>query len=277
MLLEGGLTHLVLLIISKDQFYHVIVGNRGMLSREEASKLLDDSLLPKAEYGNRHTLSRDAQGVPEGRLILGSDPVLALTYGEFPHASLDELLDFACRHLPSKNEKYLNVVDLGSGYGRLCLYMALTRRNWRVTGIEISDILHREATATMQKCEKEGWLVPHGEATLQQYDDRSSALSLLQGPAEAHRDVLCQADLIFAYSTAFDASGFSEVTGTMILSEEWNQLLSATCQEGCVVVTTDRALDPFFCWKRLGRLDVDNPEVGGSVGYIQQLVKDTTL
>jgi hypothetical protein len=57
------------------------------------------------------------------------------------------------------------------------------------------------------------------------------------------------------------------------LSDEWNRLFSESCKPGCVVVTTDRALDPRYGWKVLDRLDVANPEVFESTGFVQILEK----
>ena len=80
-----------------------------------------------------------------------------------------------------------------------------------------------------------------------------------------------QADVIFAYSTVWDNIGFVPEIGAMVLSHEWNQLLSSSCSPGTVAITTDRALDPNFGWKLVDRLDVDNREVFGSTAYIHVL------
>ena len=57
----------------------------------------------------------------------------------------------------------------------------------------------------------------------------------------------------------------------MNLDRQWSELLANSCRKGCVVITTDRALDPQHGWELLDRLDVDNREVMGSTGYIQVL------
>jgi len=252
----------------------------AVLSRQDAAALLDNALLPKREYGRRAELGRDAQNVSDGQLLSGFDPVLALTYGEFPLASVDSLLDCAskyCNNNGDDGERHLNVVDLGSGCGRVCLYLALSRRNWSVTGIEISDSLHRESAAALARARDDARLEIGGDTEGGTDDGGSScsALAFLHGPADAFRDsaALRDADLIFCYSTAWRTSHFSQQIGAMILDDYWNQLLSSpSCKEGCVVVTTDRALDPSRGWILLDKLDVDNPEVGGSsTGYVQQL------
>lgn len=76
---------------------------------------------------------------------------------------------------------------------------------------------------------------------------------------------------VFAYSTAWETNGFSEQLGAMIIGQEWSGLLALSCPNGCVVVTTDRALDPHYGWHLVERLDVDNREVMGSTGYVQVL------
>lgn len=249
-------------------------------SREQAACYLDQELMPIQDYGRRQTLGRDAQNLPD--LVVGSDPALSFTYGEFPLESLDLLLDtaFSSMHPVPAHDKNLNVrvVDLGSGCGRLCFYMALTRQNWDITGIEISKILHKEAKATMHVAQDKGWFVPiryddDEPVQSKQYQHNAattaSHLSFLQGAADEYQDAIRQADIIFCYSTAWESTGFSAETGAMILSEEWNELLSSACRDHCIVITTDRALDPNR-WQLLEKVDVTNSEVGGSTGYIQR-------
>lgn len=246
------------------------------LSREQAVQVLDRDILPATEYGKRIQAGRDAQGILPGQAISALDPVLSKTYGEFPLESLDILIDAAIPHLQQTNGKSLQFVDVGSGCGRLCLYTALTRgdtasssKPWKVQGIEIYDILHQEATRARDAGFEKGWF-----QEVQGDDDTAvtNSLSLHLGPAEDFSDsILKHADLIFAYSTTWVDSGFSPNISAMILSDEWNRLFSDSCKTGCVVVTTDRALDPRFGWKLLDRLDVANPEVMESTGFIQKL------
>ena len=63
----------------------------------------------------------------------------------------------------------------------------------------------------------------------------------------------------------------------MILSSKWSSTLASTCPEGCVAITTDRALDPDYGWKLLDRMEVENPSVWGSVGYISMLEEKKSL
>jgi SAM-dependent methyltransferase len=248
------------------------VSNR--LSRKQAVQVLNRDILPATEYGKRIQAGRDAQGIVAGQAVASDDPVLAKTYGEFPLESFDLLIDAAIEHLPQTSGNSVQFVDVGSGCGRLCLYTALTRgdkasnpKPWKVQGIEIYDILHEEATRARDAGFEKGWLQePQGDD-----DDTAVAnsLSLHLGPAEDFSNsILKNADLIFAYCTTWTNSGFSPDISAMILSDEWNRLFSDSCKPGCVVVTTDRALDP-RSWKILERLDVVNQEVMESTGFVQ--------
>ena len=58
-----------------------------------------------------------------------------------------------------------------------------------------------------------------------------------------------------------------------MLSPKWSETLALLCPDGCVAVTTDRALDPENGWRLLDRMDGENPSVWGSVGYISKLEK----
>ena len=58
------------------------------------------------------------------------------------------------------------------------------------------------------------------------------------------------------------------VIGLDNLVEEWSELLADSCKFGTVVVTTDRALNPVNGWVLKNRLDVENPSLLGSTGYI---------
>ena len=59
----------------------------------------------------------------------------------------------------------------------------------------------------------------------------------------------------------------------MILHEKWSQSLANACSNGCVAVTTDQSLNPIHGWKLIDRLEVENPSVWGSTGYISILEK----
>jgi len=190
---------------------------------------------------------------------------LAFTYGEFPLSSLDILVDTATQYITSggrKPEEPLNILDVGSGCGRCCLYLALTRQSCTVTGIEISDLLHKEADRMITIAEQQGYLASTSVT-------KGNQLLLFQGSAEEHSKYLNICDILFCYSTTWDTSDFSVDLGAMVLSDEWNQLFSTCCRSGTIAITTDRALDPTQ-WNLLHSIEVENPEVGGSMGYIQR-------
>lgn len=236
------------------------------LSRQEGQTLMDSTLLPSTEYGNRIESGGYAQGLPTSVAVSPNDPRMFLTYGEFPLFSLDELLDLA---LPLVSGTCIRMLDVGSGCGRLALYVALTRgtpeQPWQVHGIEISPILHQKALQALAKGYRGGSFTDYQEK------GAMNSVHLHVGAAEEWTEVLQCTDLVFLYSTAFPTSGFSEELGAMILGQEWSGLLSKKCPTGCVAVTTDRALDPNDGWNLVDRLDVENHEVMGSTGYIHVL------
>jgi hypothetical protein len=254
------------------------------LSKKGAQFVLDHQLLPVSQYGNRISLGLQSQGLPIGRIALDAhDPVLSETYGEFPLPSLDTLLDRAVERLTVSTSPNLSsnnpltVVDLGSGCGRVALYLALSRRNWRVHGIEMSSIYHQAAAEACARAMDLGYLRDTSDQKSQASGcepppEPSSTVFLHNGAANQYKDLFHRADLIFCYSTAFDSGGFSEGASALLLGREWSELLASSCRDGCVCITTDKALDPTLGWSILHRIDVPNGEVCGSTGYIQRLL-----
>uniref|UniRef100_A0A7S4MCR6 DOT1 domain-containing protein n=1 Tax=Odontella aurita TaxID=265563 RepID=A0A7S4MCR6_9STRA len=245
------------------------------ISRADAESIVDDLLFPAREHARRLGLGRDAQNLDPGTMVGANDPRMAFTYGEFPLQSCDSLLDIAIRMQkePSKGRKKL--VDLGSGAGRLVLYLALTRGEYDVHGIEISDILHDAAIEFLERGKDAGIFSTEPDTV-----STPRKVQFHCGPANSMQDVLANADVIFAYSTVWPTSksedsvdGFSVELGALILGEEWSKMLAEYCRSGCAVVTTDRALDPSYGWELVDRQDVENPEVFGSTGYIHILRK----
>lgn len=243
-------------------------------TREDAQSILDDKLMPRKDYGERIGWGRDAQSFDETTGPLNpSDPRLSQTYGEFPLRSMDELIDRGLEHLPAskRNAKKLSLLDIGSGCGRLVFYSAMVRGSneepsWDVHGIEISDELHNRALDFLKAGAKMNLMTTEEPSSC-----HSNMLTLNCGPAEEHKDLLEKADIVFSYSTTFPAKAFSPEVSALLLDPEWSELLGSTCSAGCVAITTDRALDPAYSWELLDRLDVENPEVYGTTGYIHIL------
>jgi hypothetical protein len=246
------------------------------LSRTDAADILDTILLPKSSFGSRLRVSGAAGNNHREAVALScQDPSLQLGYGEFPLGSLDALIDAAIPHCCRRKDSTLNFVDLGSGSGRLCLYTALTGPGWNVHGIEVVEPLHELALAASQTAVQKGMLLGKDD------DDTAdthiilgkskSTLTFLLGPANYYIPILQKADLVFGYSTAWDYSSFSPEIRSVILSDEWNQLLQH-CRPGTLVITTDRSCDPSYGWSMLEVVEVDNPEVAGSIGYVQRRV-----
>lgn len=271
---------IMLLAVTEPSSLHIHCQTTTILSRSEAKNVLNNYVLPESQYGSRIALGTKAQNLNDERGVLTSnDPVLFETYGEFPLESLDVLLDRAETFLPTNDER--TVVDLGSGCGRLALYMALSRRPlWNVHGIEISPTFHREATEAVDRGAEGGWLEvlrrskeSSGLLSLPETptDGDSNLLSLHLGPAAEYARLLQKSDIIFCYSTAFESSGFSEQVSALLLGHGWNELLTKNCHENAICITTDKALNPAYGWSIVDRIDVSNPEVFESTGYIQRL------
>jgi hypothetical protein len=267
------------------------------LSRSQASKIMDETILPQADYGSRLGVGGDAQGLTDQAggavgAVSAQDPRLAFTYGEFPLTSLDALLDRAETYCGSNHDMYkgqyddptrtrrrLRFVDVGSGCGRLCLYVGLTRPNWDVSGIECAPLLHQQAVLATERAIQAGYMRALEEDPARPSYGASKLSSVVHFHCAMAGDassVLSKADIVFAYSTTWESSGFSTASSSMLLSEPWQQLFTASCMPGCVVITTDRSLDASTTvatsWEMLEQVDVGNPEVGGSAGYIQQRV-----
>lgn len=152
-------------------------------------------------------------------------------------------------------------------HGLQCMFLHYVKFLISITSIEISELLHSVASEAVTLGIQNN-LLDYGTNEI---DDKRNCLALYHGAAQDLKDILGQMDLIFAYSTVWKTCGFSEKLGAMILDQEWSELLASSCRPGCVVITTDRALDPHFGWELVQRLDVANREVMGSTGYIQIL------
>jgi len=244
----------------------------GSLSRTEAATLMDEFVLPAAEKGRRIALG--AHQLVDGVAVDGKDPVLFETYGEFPLPSLDSLLDRA-EELFGAEQSYSatarrKIVDIGSGCGRLALYMSLSRPTWDVYGIEISPVFHAEAVLAVKRAIEQGLLKNvEDDTTTCSNPDNNGRLVLHCGPAQNFSDILQEADLIFCYSTAFESAGFSEESAALLLGHDWTSLMADT-RSSSLCITTDKALNPAYGWRILDRLDVPNPEVFESTGFIQK-------
>lgn len=211
-----------------------------------------------------------------------------------------------------RNRRKHTMVDLGSGCGRLVFYAALTRGGrssddaesslhleWDVHGIEIGLKLHSLAVRSLQRgidhgmFSRDGSVITrhnvggqiiafhHGNALSQDSigspsSSTSSSPTFSSSSINSIQSQLSQTNLLFAYSTVWETSRFDPGLGAMILSSKWSNTLASACSNGCVAITTDRALDPNDGWKLVDSLEVENPSVWGSIGYISVLEKKMT-
>jgi hypothetical protein len=261
-------------------------------SRNEASNIIDTILFPTNQYKQRLKIARDAQFKTDDNnnnddlnlnVMSADDPRLSFTYDEFPVQSMDQLLDLAVdEYKQLHNGQKPNVlVDLGSGCGRLVLHAAVSKEGeaegdeltfQHIHGIEISEALHDIGIASLEIGVKEGIFSNIENNDNGEDEQQLPSVSLHLGPADELSDILNQADIVFSYSTVFETKGFSEDLGAMILSDQWSKMLSEKCKKGCVVVTTDRALDPEYGWELTQRMDVENPKLLGTTGYVSRLL-----
>ena len=172
---------------------------------------------------------------------------------------------------------------------------------WSFCGIEIGSQLHSLAVNSLQRGVDNGWFCEDsnssGNLEANVGNDTTSKIKFLNGNAllvddpyfptlssdgDDHerltrtsiQSILSQTSLLFAYSTVWETDPsrpFDPDVQAMILSPKWSRTLAALCPNGCVAVTTDRALNPRDGWKLLESMDVENPSVWGSVGYVSVL------
>jgi hypothetical protein len=273
-------------------------------TRDDASQIIDTALYPTNKYNERTRVARDAQfsvtnpliivddsysANADARIISAADPRLTFTYDEFPMQSMDELVDLAIQEFKlhhsnnggGDNIKPKTFVDLGSGCGRLVLYAALADNPiaWEtVHGIELSQGLHDIGLKAIDVGIEQGNFLQSTTSTAAGYETTtttsaatSTGIQLHRGLASDCANILSQADVVFIYSTVLETTGFNVDLGAMVLSEEWSLMLAQACKDDCIVITTDRALDPQHGWDLLHRRDVANPKLLGTTGYISKL------
>lgn len=238
------------------------------LSQREAADAIERDLFPPERRAERMRAAGQDQGVAAGTVVSARDPRTTFSYGEFPLGSFDELIDAAVEHCDAPSRPR-TLVDVGSGCGRLVMYAALSRGGMGVHGIEVGAEMHSVATCIQERGVAEGYFAPP-------CSDRpdSSVATLHLGTAAALSAVLEDADIVFAYSSAFRVGqDWNVELSARVLGPEWSELLATACRPGCVAVTTDRALDPAHGWELVERREVENPEILGSTGFIHLLRK----
>lgn len=129
----------------------------------------------------------------------------ALTYGEYDLGHFCALVERACADRPGGLEG-ATLLDCGSGCGRLVVAAsALWPEMERAIGIEKVQPLHALGIAAVAQLPAE----------------QQARLSLLCGDAHDLTDAMRQADVVFAYSSAFASQGdlltdFSYTCGTRL-------------------------------------------------------------
>lgn len=287
--------------------------------RTTAQEMVRQTLCPSNEERDRNTAGMEAYNTGAGTgnddkkgPITSDDPRGEYTYDEFPLDSFDLLVDRALDFVVEEDCcQSMNMVDLGSGCGRIVFYAALSRglsEFKSVHGVEIGTQLHTLAVNSLKRGVEHGWFEEEESCPTSSDDDNeertnnNSRIAFHNGnallvddpyyPKNTHgasssqeadtttedniQSILSNTNLLFAYSTVYEtnkAQPFNPELQAMILSPKWSQTLASVCSEGCVAITTDRALNPKDGWRLVDRMDVENPSVWGSVGYISVLEK----
>jgi hypothetical protein len=249
-------------------------------NRTTAQEIVTQFLCPPNEELQRNAAGLEAfdEGGLGGGAIMCDDPRTEYTFDQFPLESFDLLIDRALDHVEQSQHK--TIVDLGSGCGRLVFYASLTRERLNVHGIEMGWLIPSSSDDYSSKI-----VFHNGNALLSQ--DPYYKSTTIQSSQDEEEDsntsnscsiqsLLSKTSLIFAYSTVWETDSlqpFNKELGAMVLSPKWSKTLASTCHNGCVAVTTDRALNPDDGWILVDRMDVENPSVWGSTGYISVLEK----
>ena len=243
----------------------------GTTNRDEVRQFLDTVVYPTSDYGRRSQLNQQDVLQPKSMSQSSSlswsanDPQLSYTYGEFPWSSLDAILDALEEQEPiiqqPQQRRRLHFCDVGSGCGRLCLYLAMTRPHWHVWGMEASQALHDEAIQAIYRAQRAApWIriLPNQDQDTdetkqinkqqQQHDDQQSSpcsrLTLQCGTLQqVAAEWLPQCDFVFCYATALASPGFCPSVAGMALPTDWTELYTRfITKPGALVLTIDRVL-----------------------------------
>jgi Putative methyltransferase len=284
------------------------------VTRIDAINILDTHVLPSADKGYRMNLNSNDQGISNTNTLETNQD--SSTYGEFPLNSLDILFDRIDQELndemlhseetttTKRHRRTLKVVDIGSGCGRLVLYLAMTRPqqqqqqqqcDYTIIGIEQSRSLYDESIRATER------LLQYHENQTNDNDrnklqsaiqgNNTATLTLYCGSAQNYRKEIHSADIVMCYSTAFTGSDFLPSISAVLLSNEWNTILTPPPPPPPLVsslpsstsslpksksflycITIDKALDPRRGWEMIDRINVPNPEVGmESMAFLQKI------
>ena len=300
------------------EHFTVQISSDQIVSRPDAVQLLDNYILPTSEKGYRMNLNTN--DVIDSNMDMDSS-----TYGEFTLSSLDILLDRMAQEIIPVNENVaecsdtgvrhqqqrqrpLKIIDIGSGCGRLVLYMAIAQQRLQqhydhivVVGIEQSKALFDESIRATERllllqCNDENKSIDDSNAPVVQNekDDtvpvcaKNTEIRLYCGAAAEYMNEIHSADIVICYSTAFSSGNFLPSLSALLLSDEWNTILTPssssshpheqTSSKLLYCVTMDKALDPSRGWTMIDRINVPNPEIGvDSMAFLQQIDRSDTV
>jgi SAM-dependent methyltransferase len=241
-----------LALISPD----ALVASEAFLGRAYGSMTYTERLMVgrKAQLGEDMILRRSIGDTPTDD---------SKTYGEYNLRFFAELVDHAIEALAP--DRTATFVDVGSGVGRLTLAASQLwpNRFARFAGVECVPELHAlaleaEAKAAIERRD-DGVAHPRCDFVL------GDAVEALAGGGP-----LADADLCFAYSSAFPGQG--DLLG------DFSRVCGACLRVGTCVITTDRRLhsvDGLWSFELIERLEGVNAETGGegAVGYVQRVTR----
>jgi hypothetical protein len=201
----------------------------------------------------------------------------ALTYGEFDLRLFAESLQYIRTALCDERggergarfEEFTgggNFVDIGCGYGRICMTAAGFLAGWSATGIEIVHGLQVAAEEVRVEAEEMDTVCPWARNVKYIHSDYTET----GGAAE---EAIREADIVFCFATTWPSGG------TPFLGE-LSGVLGRLLRSGSYVITVDKQLvtdedvdgrGARFC--RVHDLTGANRSTGESTAYIYRLLR----
>mmetsp|Transcript_11762 Transcript_11762/g.43832 ORF Transcript_11762/g.43832 Transcript_11762/m.43832 type:complete len:267 (-) Transcript_11762:149-949(-) len=218
-------------------------------------------------FAVREGTGRRFQGVSRGENSIAALLDGDKTYGEFPFPSFCKGIDLALDDRPELDRTFL---DIGSGCGRLVLGAALGYSFSRCIGVELSSELHDIAEKTFALAGSPTFFdeIDADEPVDPAQANEAVGRCLLLNEdisSETGTETLQDADIVFCYSTTWEAAGDTLLGLT--------EAVAANCKSGARVVTTDKKLgDADGRVEVVSSLEVPNREAGGSsILYVHEV------
>jgi hypothetical protein len=192
----------------------------GVVYRDVLTAL--DRIYPPTDLSKRNAVSRADGYWPY--IKEGSEPPLALTYGEFDFPFFADILDKANQYVEGSWDGKV-FCDIGSGTGRLVISAAALHPGFRLCrGVEYLKSCHDYAQSIVdQECTERGLMVSDSLRLL------LAPIELTNGSIGDPETYIGDIDIAFITSSAMP----SEVLDMI------SKAIGAQCKPGTVVVSTD--------------------------------------